>query len=129
MTVSDTSFHYRVTAAHRSEFPAPIALAAGETVAVGERYAGPEGWDEWYCCTNGTGVSGWVPGQILARNDEDVAQVLEDYTARELDVDPGQMLCGRRHLNGWCWCEREADGASGWVPLSHLQPADAEHTA
>lgn len=112
---------YRVTIVHRSEFPVPITLTAGQHVQIGERYAGPEGWDEWYFCTTPAGVAGWVPGQILDRSGPDKGAAREDYTARELDVDVGQTVSGMRHLNGWCWCVRPADGLSGWVPLSHLQ--------
>ena len=46
-------------------------------------------------------------------------------TARELDVDEGDVLIGSRTLNGWLWCHRlsQAPAEAGWVPLAHLQAA------
>lgn len=52
-----------------------------------------------------------------------VAFATEDYCARELDVDPGQLLRGQRTLNGWAWCVPEA-GDPGWVPLEKLRAVE-----
>ena len=41
---------YIVTTAHRSEFPQPITLRRGQALVVGERYEGPEGWEDWFLC-------------------------------------------------------------------------------
>lgn len=113
--------HYIVIATHRSEYPNPITLTAGQPLQVGEKYEGPEGWANWYFCTTSGHFGGWVPAQILAFDPDGSAQATTDYCARELDVDPGEKLTGLRILNGWVWCERPSDGETGWVPASHLE--------
>ncbi len=115
---------YLATRGHRSEYPKPITFAKGAVLAVGEKYAGPEGWDDWFFCEIAGQVGGWVPVQVLAFVDAQTAQAREDYTARELDVSAGDMLIGGRTLNGWAWCENPLTALSGWVPLSHLQQTD-----
>lgn len=117
---------YIVVTPHRGEFPDPITLQCGDALCVGERYEGTEGWDGWYFCTVPGRPGGWVPEQLIARQPDGTGRALADYCARELDVDPGEVLRGSRTLNGWLWCHRAGQGpdASGWVPLMHLQ-ADA----
>lgn len=107
---------------HTSEFPNPITFRKGAPLTVGEEYAGPEGWANWlHCETEGQG-GGWVPAQIIERTGGTTARALEDYTARELDVRPGDSLTCSRTLNGWAWCEKLDSSASGWVPLDNLEP-------
>jgi hypothetical protein len=112
---------------HRSEYPEPASFSKGTSIIIGRKYQGPENWDDWYFCvapdlTDQPG--GWVPGQIIERTDENVGKVLEDYTARELDVNKGDMLIGSRIVNGWLWCTRPSDGESGWAPITLLQKTD-----
>ncbi|MEG0000420.1 MAG: SH3 domain-containing protein [Comamonas sp.] len=116
--------NYRAIRDHHSGYPEPITFSKGSMLAVGEKYAGPEGWDDWYFCEIVGQVGGWVPVQLLDFVDDQTAQARENYTARELDVRAGDMLVGGRTLNGWAWCENPLTSLSGWVPLSHLQPAE-----
>lgn len=113
---------YRVHRDHRSEFPEPLTIARGDSLKVGERYDGPEGWDHWFFCQAPGTAGGWVPEQMLERTGDHSARALEDYTARELDVTTGEIVLGSRTLNGWVWCEHTARPESGWVPLAHLEP-------
>ncbi|EHK67607.1 SH3 domain-containing protein [Achromobacter arsenitoxydans] len=106
---------------HRSEYPEPVAFSQGALLAIGERYEGPEGWDNWFFCSTAGGIGGWVPGQIIERIDERHGRALRDYTARELDVDEGDEFSGSEQINGWMWCSRQSDGQSGWAPLSLLR--------
>ncbi|CAD5108123.1 SH3 domain-containing protein [Zestomonas carbonaria] len=112
---------YLVIRPHRSEYPEPITLSKGDPVVVGDRYEGPEGWDDWYFCTTPGQQGGWVPKQVIERVDGNTGRALEDYTAKELDVDEGETLIGLRTLNGWVWCSRVSDTEAGWVPLEHLR--------
>lgn len=112
---------YRVVRPHESEFPCPITFRKGAPLVVGEEYVGSEGWDNWFLCGTPGQESGWVPGQIIERLDGTVGRALEDYTARELDADKGEVLNGTRELNGWLWCEKTCRSASGWVPLENLE--------
>lgn len=114
--------NYLVIKAHRSEFPNPISFKKGALIIAGEKYDGPEDWEDWYYCTIPGHESGWVPRQIIERTEGDAGQALEDYTAMELDVDEGDVLTGARILNGWVWCRNAAASIEGWVPLENLQP-------
>lgn len=118
---------YLVIAPHRSEYPDPLELFQYEALTVGERNEGPEGWDNWIFCSTSRHSGGWVPEQIIERLPGDAGRALEDYSAREINVDPGDQVLGERTLNAWCWCRRPLDGASGWVPLANLAPLP-DHT-
>ncbi|ROL64733.1 hypothetical protein BHU25_22920 [Pseudomonas vranovensis] len=110
---------FMVIEAHRSEYPEPITFARGAPLHIGERYEGEEGWDEWYLCSTPGQQAGWVPGQVIERLGDDQGIALEDYCARELDVEVGDCLVGGRQLNGWVWCNKGSE--SGWVPLQVLR--------
>ncbi|WP_313217409.1 SH3 domain-containing protein [Stenotrophomonas sp.] len=112
---------YTVVASHRSEFPQPITLSRGDALVVGERYQGPEGWDDWYLCEAAGQQPGWVPAQVIGRDTQQQAFAREDYCARELDVHVGQVLDGGRIMNGWVWSETTDGRGSGWVPLRVLR--------
>ncbi|MCO8162206.1 SH3 domain-containing protein [Pseudomonas sp. 21LCFQ010] len=113
--------NYLVIKTHRSEYPDPITFERGESLSVGERYEGPEGWDDWFFCTNARQVGGWVPGQLIQWVDDTTALALEDYSAHELDVEQGESLTGLRQLNAWVWCVRRSTLEQGWVPLLNLR--------
>ncbi|NKI35592.1 hypothetical protein HFP89_10490 [Wenzhouxiangella sp. XN79A] len=115
--------HYLVIRDHTSEYPEPITFDKGASLVVGERYDGPEGWDDWLFCEAKGQKGGWVPAQIIEIVSGTHARALEDYTARELDVRKGELLVGTRALNGWAWCTRTDCSESGWVPLANLQQA------
>jgi hypothetical protein len=110
-----------VTVPHRSEYPKPITFQAGTRLGVGESFEGSQGWVDWFWCSTPSQESGWVPLQVLEFIDEETAIARESYTARELDVDVGDVLESTRTLNGWVWCVRVCDAASGWVPLNNVR--------
>lgn len=113
---------YVATGQHRSEYPSPITFKKGAPLAVGNKYEGPEGWSDWYFCTTPGQQGGWVPGQLIGRfADARNGVALEDYTAKELDVDEGDVLAVSKILDGWMWCERLSDDQSGWVPMELLR--------
>lgn len=112
--------YYRVIAPHRSEYPDPIRLRRGEALGVGERYEGPEGWDDWIFCSTASHPGGWVPAQLIEATGPGVGRAMADYSARELDVNEGEALTGERELNGWAWCVRSGGLDAGWVPLANL---------
>ncbi len=112
---------YRVIRPHESEFPRPITFKKGAPLVVGEEYTGSEPWDNWFLCSTPGQEPGWVPGQVIARLDGTAGRALDDYTARELDVQEGEVLICTRTLNGWLWCEKSGGSASGWVPGDNLE--------
>ncbi len=114
---------YIVIQSHSSNYPNPIRLRQGERVQIGEKYEGPEQWNNWYFCKNEAGIAGWVPEQVFIRhsNDDSEGIAVEEYDAFEMDAVPGDKITALRELNGWIWGVRETDGMKGWVPLDHLQ--------
>ncbi|EHS0389644.1 hypothetical protein KUQ09_001223 [Salmonella enterica] len=123
-----TPLRFTAIDSHLSEYPDPISFTRGTSLIVHEKYEGEDEWDNWFYCTMPDQTGGWVPGQILDR-DEGTNRGLakEDYTARELEVKKGDEVLGQKSLNGWMWCERPSDAQSGWVPLSLLQKHTAEN--
>ena len=103
--------------AHRSEYLEPIYFSKGTLLNIGEKYQGSENWDNWYFCKVDDGLEGWVPAQIIEWIDKHQGYAKADYTAKELNVDQGDLLFGTEQLNGWIWCKRTADEQFGWVPL------------
>ena len=112
---------YVVVKSHQSEFPNPIRLKAGDRFSVGEMYRGPESWADWYLCSAFGQEPGWVPMQVISRQDDGMGIATMDYTALEMDVDLGETVKGGRKLNGWVWCSSAAAGREGWVPEENLQ--------
>ncbi|SHL98184.1 ligand-binding protein SH3 [Phytopseudomonas punonensis] len=111
---------YLVVTAHRSEYPDPISFEAGALLQLGERYEGPEDWQDWYFCRTDAHPGGWMPLTILKPLGAGSARALEGYTARELDTEVNEQLIASRRLNGWLWCRRESSGETGWVPEQTL---------
>ncbi|MFC0523744.1 SH3 domain-containing protein [Pontibacillus salicampi] len=109
---------YIVTKNHTSNYPNPIKLTKGQTVSIGERYTGNENWYNWiYCYTIDSKLEGWVPEQII----EAPGKVLEDYIAKELNVEIGELLFKQKDLNGWCWAKKLNSSNEGWVPNENVK--------
>ncbi|WP_343845835.1 SH3 domain-containing protein [Bowmanella denitrificans] len=113
---------YIVVTAHQSEYPAPIEFTKGTVLTIGEKYAGPEDWQDWYFCSTNRHPGGWVPAQVFHLTSEDQGLALEDYSAKELNVAAGEYLIGGRMLNGWVWATRQDSTDQGWVPMDNLKP-------
>ena len=112
---------YLVIKDHTSEYPDPITFEKGAPLAVGEKYEGPEDWDNWLFCETPGQKGGWVPAQIIEILNDKAARAREDYKAKELNVREGDLLISSKTLNGWAWCKRSGSSESGWVPLANLQ--------
>ena len=112
---------YIVIKSHVSNYPDPIGLDEGDAVSIGEKYKGPENWDSWvYCSEEKYKRKGWVPEQIIRKNTGATGIITEQYTAKELTVNSGEVLRGYRELNGWIWCKK-IDGEEGWLPKEILE--------
>lgn len=88
---------------HHSEFPEPITFFKENFLVIHEMYTGPEDWDDWYFCHTEDLQKGRVPGQIIEWIDALNGRAVEDYTARELEVNKGDILITSRTMNGWIW--------------------------
>lgn len=112
--------NYRVIEAHQSNYPKPITIKKGAKLKVGNKYNGPDDWENWrYCYTLDNEMNGWVPEQLLAIEDGH-GTILEDYTAKELNVDKDEIVEGMRELNGWLWCVKLTERDEGWLPKEKL---------
>lgn len=106
---------------HQSEYPKPITFDKGAILCIGEKYVGDENWDDWHFCSTSGQEAGWVPGQLIERTNDTTGIAKEAYTAKELDVNPDEIIWGSRVLNGWIWCVRSSQAEEGWVPLKNVR--------
>ena len=110
---------YKVIKERKSDYPNPIEIKKDEIVSVGEEYVDNKNWSNWIKCTNKDNVSGWVPKQIL-KIDKNLARVLEDYSANELNINVGEEIEVIKILNGWTWSKNFNDEL-GWIPLENIK--------
>jgi hypothetical protein len=100
--------------AYATQYHDPIVLKQGEVVVLGAMSTEPQ-WPNWIWATF-EGKSGWIPVQIVSAE----GQVLEDYSAQELDVAVGDELELLRPLNGWFWALHLGRNQLGWVPEENV---------
>ncbi|MFD1019577.1 SH3 domain-containing protein [Thalassobacillus hwangdonensis] len=106
----------KITDNYRTNYPNPITLTKGQSVIVGEKYEGEEDWDHWiFCYTVDESSGGWVQEQLIERSGG-TGTILEDYTAKELNVDAGDRVLQLKELNGWYWVRHAANSEEGWIP-------------
>ena len=118
---------YIVIENYRTEFPNPISLKQGEKVLIGEDpypEMNPDTWVNWvYCIKEDGSNAGFVPEQIIRKEDKN-GIILEDYSAKELDIDKGTIVEGIRELNGWLWLKNTVTNEIGWVPMDNLKKTE-----
>lgn len=108
----------RTCARHVAPHPDPVRLRAGESVIPGdasERYPG------WVWITTAGGRSGWAPQAWLDITADGRVLVARDYSARELELDDGELVEVLDALAGWLLVE-DARGATGWIPEEITEP-------
>jgi hypothetical protein len=106
---------YTILQDYKTQYTNPIVLQIGDTVITG-REEQSEKWKGWIWAETKT-HKGWVPKQILKISpDSKTAEVIEDYTAKELDVVKGDIIEKIRPLNGWTWCKNTKSNHEGWIP-------------
>ncbi len=110
---------YKVNKTFKSDIDSYIELKKGERVSPVKIYEGNKEWPNWiYCKKLENNEEGWVPFQIIKIKGE-TAIVKEDYSAREMNVNKGDIVTGLKRLNGWIWCIK-ADVKDGWIPEENL---------
>lgn len=107
-----------VLKAHRSNYPDPVVFENGDRLKLGDRDTEYPGWVR---ATDTHGVTGWAPlGYMKLIEEGAEAVAVQGYSARELDVDPGERLCVEYEHCQWCWVSHATKGA-GWVPKACLE--------
>ena len=103
--------------AHEIPDRAPIRIAPGDEVTVGER---DTEWPAFVFITT-PGGTGWVPARHLSRP-SGRAVVITAYDTTELPTQVGDVLeiLTEDLVSGWLWC-RSGTGREGWVPVRTLE--------
>ena len=107
----------RIIREYKVQYSDPITVAAGKPVTVGREDDECPGW-KW--TTSSDGRAGWVPVELLS-NEGPQAFVLQDYSARELAVQPCEDVIVEKARQGWILV-RNSCGQRGWIPASHSEP-------
>ena len=111
----------RVVAAYKPQYPNPIAVEVGEPVRFIDRADDGE-FPGWKWAEAGDGRAGWVPREWFRESPTQV-RAARAYSARELEVQPGDRIIAAEHFGGWVVAIRE-DGTAGWIPQAVIA-ADA----
>ena len=115
---------YIVTKKWSVVYSDPLELIPGQEVIIdNNRKEDNPDWKGWVWCVTSDN-KGWVPEQILriAYSDKKFSKaiVMQNYSAEELNADPGETVTGDKKINGWLWCRKEGTEKSGWLPLDNL---------
>ncbi|GAB1266996.1 SH3 domain-containing protein [Aurantivibrio infirmus] len=103
----------RVIEKHESNYPNPIEFNIGDILKLGTMDKEFEGWIR---AATKDGNEGWAPlDYIEIITNKSLGKAVCKYSAKELDVAPGQILEILKEHNGWVWCLAE-NGNYGWVP-------------
>jgi SH3-like domain-containing protein len=101
----------RVTRPYNIQYSDPISVRAGERLTIGRRDDAVPGW-RW--CTASDGREGWIPVELLS-GEEPQTTILQDYSARELQVVDGEEVMIEEARHGWLRV-RNQNGTRGWIP-------------
>lgn len=113
----------KVLKSHESEITKSLVVKKGEQLEGQEKETK---WDGWLWCRTKAGVDGWVPKSYLEPLSEPRQyQLLQDYTSKELRVQPGDEVLVLIEESGWAWA-RSPMGEEGWVPLENLGDVKAQ---
>jgi variant SH3 domain-containing protein len=109
----------RAVSAHEIPDRAPLRLAPGQQVQLGER---DTTWPEFVFVT-ADGGSGWVPARHIEPGPGASGVVRTAYDTTELPTAAGDELAVLEtdKISGWSWV-RSVSGREGWVPNSTIGP-------
>ncbi|EIA19137.1 SH3 domain-containing protein [Listeria fleischmannii] len=109
---------YVVNEEHRATEKNPLFANKNEEVLVNHESKQFPNW--YFCKVRSSGKEGYIPKKILSKTGNgDIATVLEDFSARELNVKKGDKVESNREIDGFAWCVSE-DGVAGWLPTEKL---------
>ena len=109
----------RVLTKYVTQYANPLQVLRGEALTVGREDDEFPGW-RW--CKFADGREGWVPEEFLSSRDTQ-ATILCDYSAKELSVEPGELLRITDTPHDWVLVPN-SQGEAGWVPASHIEKPD-----
>jgi hypothetical protein len=107
---------WKSISSHTTEYENPIKLSKGEIVKLGD-FAPEENWKNWIWAENNKQQGGWVPIQIIDKGEDNkTGIILEDYSAKELNIDINEIVVKVKSLNGWSWVRKTTNNDEGWIP-------------
>jgi hypothetical protein len=111
---------YIVIENHKTDYPNPIIVKTGEEIIIEKEYDGDMDWSNWMFCIKIDGSNkGWIPKQIIKhKNSRNI--IVEDYSARELNVEKGNIIEGIQEINGWLWSKNKETNEIGWIPIKKI---------
>jgi SH3-like domain-containing protein len=109
-------FKARIKLEYEAQYSDPLCVNAGAKVKVGREDKEFPGW-KW--CKAADGREGWVPAELLSGEGTE-ATVIQDYSARELGVQPGEEVTIEESRHNWLLV-RNVHGERGWIPASHIE--------
>lgn len=113
--------HAIATRDHKSNYPNPVSFEPGDRLDVGAEDTEFPGWVR---IIDPVGNEGWAPLEYIQLSEHHTTAVaLKAYSAKELDVEPGDRLTVNYEHCQWCWVEH-ADKGAGWVPQDCLKDAN-----
>lgn len=106
---------YKILKTYKIQYDNPIVLQAGELVKLGKEET-EEKWKGWIWAES-TNNKGWIPKQIIEIDKEhQIGKILEFYSAKELNVNQGDLIEKITTLNGWTWSKNIQTNEEGWLP-------------
>ena len=91
---------FKILKDYRTKYEDPIILSVGDLVNLGEEEK-EEKWKGWIWAEIDI-KKGWIPIQIVEISaDKKKGKILENYTAKELNVDKDDQVLKIKALNGW----------------------------
>ncbi len=95
--------------------PNYLVLNVDDLVEIRELQTDKPEWKNWIWCQNSSN-SGWVPEHFIEVIDQNTGKVLENYSAKELNIGAGEIIVGYNEYCGWVWSKNESSGERGWLP-------------
>ena len=106
---------HRILKAYKTQYTDPIILKVGDKVHLGEEET-EEKWKGWIWAETSK-QKRWIPIQIVEiSSDKKSGTILLEYSAQELDVEPGDEIIKLQSLNGWTWSKNIKNNSEGWIP-------------
>lgn len=109
----------QIIKSYKTIFTNPIILSKGDEVKLGKEETKEE-WLGWIWCET-KNKSGWIPKQIIQTEDYKNGVITEYYSAKELDVNEGDIVFLIREQNGWLWVKHSRTNEEGWIPKENIK--------
>ena len=106
----------KVIVEYKTPFPEPLRIQKGDQVQITEK---ENDWSGWIWCITKDGKEGWIPESYLTIQ-EDIASLLQDYDATELNAIVGEEFVIEKEESGWFFVSGKK-GRKGWIPIKNVE--------